>query len=203
MPVFQKDNISILFVHVPKAGGTTIEHFFRQQNWQVSFFDGGEVKPSINPLTWCSPQHFHAEILHKIFNVKRFTYCFAIVREPISRIKSEVRWRMQYFNAQIEPDEWIDQALKAFPRNPFIHDNHIRPQSEFLFDGLEVHYLEDGLDRVIDHLVEKFGDHLRRPAPLAPMMASGGNIAVNLSAERLYQLADFYAADYRDLRYPQ
>src|ERR1700722_5127549 len=127
MPVFQKNNVSILFVHIPKAGGTRVENFFRQLGWKVSLFDGGQVKPSLNTVSWCSPQHFHATILKNIFNINRFEYCFAIVRNPIDRIKSEVRWRKAYFNPAIEPEQWIENALLSYGSNPFIHDNHIRP----------------------------------------------------------------------------
>jgi hypothetical protein len=200
MPVFQKENISILFVHIPKAAGTTIENFFRQQEWNVSFFDGGEDKPTINTVSWCSPQHFHAEILTKVFNIRKFSFCFTIVRDPISRIKSEVRWRKQYFNQNLEPEQWIYDALQAYPRNPFVHDNHIRPQSEFLFDGLEVYNLEDGLEPVMAQLTSRFADHLAPSPTVARVMTSEeSGYEIDLSENLLTKLKAFYAVDYHKL----
>jgi hypothetical protein len=202
MPVFQKENISILFVHIPKTAGTAIEQFFRRQNWKISFFDGGERKPSINTVSWCSPQHLHAETLKNIFNVKRFSYCFTIVRDPIDRIKSEVRWRKKFFNENIEPERWIYESLQTYPLNPFVHDNHIRPQSDFIFEGLTVFYMEDGLAPVIADLTSRFADHLD-PAPAIPpvMTSQESGYEIELSADLVTRLKEFYAIDYRNFHF--
>lgn len=95
MPVFQRDGKKVLFLHVPKAGGTSIEEFFKKNDWEISFLDrGGDL--SWNKFMKCSPQHMHAEILEKIFKINSFHAIFITVRHPFERIKSEFKWRKKY-----------------------------------------------------------------------------------------------------------
>lgn len=54
MPLFHKNNKRILFIHIPKAGGTSIEQFFKRNGWEMEFYDGGG-KGTKNEFTRCSP----------------------------------------------------------------------------------------------------------------------------------------------------
>jgi hypothetical protein len=92
MSVFSRDHLRVLYVHVPKTGGTSIEFFFDKNGFAVTFVDRGGAG-SIVPMMKCSPQHLHAEQLHAIFHVNRFTYSFMTVRNPIDRLVSEYRMR--------------------------------------------------------------------------------------------------------------
>lgn len=63
MPVFVKNNLKVLYVHIPKTGGTYIEDLFRQNGFDVKFWESNLLGGALR----CSPQHYHHELLNNIF----------------------------------------------------------------------------------------------------------------------------------------
>jgi hypothetical protein len=148
MPIFTKDNINVFYIHVPKTGGTYIEHFFKKNGFSISEFD---VKQ--NKLRKCTPQHMHAEQINHLYNIKEFDYVFMTVRNPVFRFRSEFIMRHQNFNQKTDLLEkykdiniWWKIVKRNFEKNPFAHDNHIRPQFEFYINGIDVFKQEEGYD---------------------------------------------------------
>lgn len=143
MPVFIKGSQRVLYVHVPKTGGTAVEFFFEKNGWDIHFVDrGGES--ALVPMMKCSPQHMHAQVLQDLFRLRQFTYIFMTVRDPVARLVSEYRMRA-VMQKQIAPiDDWIDETLNLYPDNKFLIDNHIRPQADFWLPGCTVFRHEDG-----------------------------------------------------------
>ena len=88
MPLFKKDCEEILFVHIPKSGGSSIEAFFKRQGYEMFFRNKGKLEG-----TSCSAQHFHAKMFEELFNGASFDYSFTIVRDPLERMFSEYRHR--------------------------------------------------------------------------------------------------------------
>jgi hypothetical protein len=152
VPVFEKAGKYVLFVHVPKAGGTTIEHIFLQNNWNIHLFDGGEGPSTLNKALKCSPQHWHASMLGGLLRLEQFAAAFCVIRNPIDRLLSEYRWRRAYFGETGKAEEWVSNSLKAYRLNPFLHDNHIRPQVEFILQNISVFKLERGLRSVFSYV---------------------------------------------------
>jgi hypothetical protein len=78
-------------------------------------------------------------------------------------------------NRSLAPfDKWLKQQLRDYHGNPFILDNHIRPQAEYWVPGARIFRLEDGYgpefvkqletclditftNRVVDHVM-RFDD---------------------------------------------
>lgn len=135
MPAFIKGSKKIFFVHIPKTGGSSIEEMMIKSGWQCTFRNtrpAGFIK--------ISPQHYHAELLHTIIDLKKFDFCFSIVRDPVSRFISEYKhrnWLKQnsQLSMQIDINQWAQRVFKAYRHNQSIFDNHLRPQSEFIFPG--------------------------------------------------------------------
>jgi hypothetical protein len=154
MPVLRLDGRSILFVHVPKAGGSALERVFGQSGWKVLYRDPKERGDSMNRLRRCSPQHMHRAMLETIFELDRFDGIFMTVRDPLARFRSEYAMRdpghVTADAAQVEA--WAESAFRRFARDPYIWDNHLRPQSEFYVPGCRVYRLEDGLESVVRDL---------------------------------------------------
>lgn len=154
MPVFAKGERTVLFVHVPKAGGSAVESLFTADGWKMTYRDGVMRKGGANWYRRCSPQHMHAAPLRETFRLERFDAIFMLVREPIARFRSEYVMR----NAKglrtdaASVDAWAEKQLHNFQRDPYILDNHLRPQVEFLLPGALVHRLEDGLDTLVESL---------------------------------------------------
>jgi len=82
MPVIC-DKYDLYFTHVPKAGGSFVERFLRQQ------MDGRRVGPRHATYRWCPPE-------------RPVTYRVFVVREPVSWYKSY--WA--YARAATKPSAW-------------------------------------------------------------------------------------------------
>ncbi len=131
MPLLtQKDRI-VFFIHIPKTGGSYIEETARQNGWNVQFVvkDVNVKRLDFMPV---SPQHFHAELYEKIFDLEKKIETFTIVRHPFYRLKSEYYWQHKQGISYLKPDEWISFIFKEYQKNPSAYDNHIRLQSEFI-----------------------------------------------------------------------
>ena len=152
MPLFTKADRSALYIHVPKTGGTSIEQFFIANGFAADYLDTGGTK-SLNPFRRCPPQHMHAEQLLAILRPARCGYIFATVREPLGRVISEYRMRARGHAEFPRLPAWLDQSLKRYADEPFILDNHLRPQVQFMIPGCEVFRQEDGFGA---ELVDRF-----------------------------------------------
>lgn len=201
MPVFIKDHFRVLFVHVPKTGGTAVEFFFEKNGFAASFLDRGG-RNSLVPVMKCSPQHMHAAMLRELFMLRGFGYMFMTVRNPIDRLVSEYRMRA-VMQQQIEDiDSWVDYVLNTYPSSNYMIDNHIRPQSDFWLPGCEVFRQEDGFGETwVNRIAEQVGcafDH--RQVEVA--MRFGHAAAPTLSPSSIRRIHEFYAKDFEFFRYP-
>lgn len=218
MPVFLKDGRSVLFVHIPKTGGTSLEKLFTRSGWAME----GRVTPNTDADLYrrlrCSPQHFHLALLEQVFRLDRFDLVFLVTRDPVARFRSEyvMRNASPHFQPPSkQPDgsistepgpvsQFWDWAMARYDLDPYTLDNHLRPQSEFLVPGAEVYRMEDGLDAVAADLNGRFdlgleGDlpHALRSRRLAGVRSS--NVAV--SPALLERIGEFYRSDYERLGY--
>jgi hypothetical protein len=145
MPVFFKDTRRILFIHVPKAGGTSIETFFEANGFNMAYIDRGEAPDSLNGVRRCSPQHMHAALLQTLFDPALFDYVFMTVRHPIHRLLSKFVMETGETENVDRLEEWILRDFSNVFADPGFMDNHLRPQCDFLLPQAKVYKLEDGL----------------------------------------------------------
>jgi hypothetical protein len=203
VPVFVKDDRRVLFVHVPKTGGSAVEDAFREDGWETHFLDRTSRRRPEQQLRRCSPQHMHAALLEQTLRLDRLDLSFAVVREPLARFRSEYLWRHReepVLDAQ-EVDRWGRRVLERFAQDPFVRDNHIRPQSEFVLPCTRVHRYEDGLQAAVDDVSRTLGlpGTARVPRPPRPPV---GSAEVPLTAGLTARLREFYRADFERFGYP-
>lgn len=201
MPVFRKDDLRVLFVHVPKAGGSAIERAFADADWSVAYRDPRVRPGGLNDVRRCSPQHMHASMLEAILAPERFDAVFMTVREPLARFRSEYAMRNagspRPSAAQVQ--RWYDEAARAYAADPFVYDNHLRPQSEFVLPNAQVYRLEDGLADLVADLNERFGLGLPPTVPrvMDRQVQSGfrsSDVPIGPAMERRLRVA--YAEDF-------
>ncbi len=144
MPLFTRQDRSVLYIHVPKTGGTSVEHFLTANGFAAEYLDAGGAG-SLNSYRRCPPQHMHAQQLMAILRPWRCGYVFATVREPLARIVSEYRMRARTQDGFPRLPAWVDQSLKRYAEDPYIFENHLRPQVEFIIPGCDVFRQEDGI----------------------------------------------------------
>jgi hypothetical protein len=145
MPVFFKGNYRILFIHVPKAGGTSIEAFFEANGFKTAYLDRGGSPESLNGVRRCSPQHMHAALLQALFDPDKFDYVFMTVRHPVRRLLSKVVMELGKAATVARLEQWITDNIPKVVADPLHLDNHLRPQSDFVVPGADIFKLEDGL----------------------------------------------------------
>lgn len=206
MPVFLKDGRAVLFIHIPKTGGSTIERLFQQSGWKQRFRETRKSAPAVFPLRRCSPQHHHGALLNELFDITKFESIFLISRDPLSRFRSE--YLMRHTN---EPRTdaaavaaWHDKVFARYAENPYHLDNHLRPQHEFLLPGTRVFRLEDSLEAAVATLNAEhdFGLATEMPHALNSQQRSGvSSSAVELSAEVEASLRSRYAEDFTTFGY--
>ncbi len=208
MPIFRKDGRNILFIHVPKAGGTSVELVFKQSGYQRVYLDGKVGPHAINHVRRCTPQHMHAAMLEMNFRLDRFDAIFMVVREPIARLRSEYLWRNRDNSPSTDGaavQKWAKATFKRYAADPFLFDNHIRPQAEFKLAGAQVYRLEEGMPAILADVDERWALGLNQEIPRARhgkevVGHASHDVEVSPSLRRL--ATEFYRQDFAEFGYP-
>lgn len=207
MPIFTKDGHALLFIHVPKVAGTSLERRFVKAGWKMTYRATRRTEGEAFLLRRVSPQHYHGSMLQDLFKLGRFDAVFTVVRDPIARFRSEYAFRHRRPGGDGSADTvsaWTETMLRDYEMNPFILDNHLRPQHEFLVPQADCYRLEDGLEAAMDDLNMRYHLDLPTDFPHALKSDSPGQLAsrdVELSPQTLARLADFYAKDFAHFGY--
>lgn len=156
MPFIEIGSSKILFVHIPRTGGTTIEQWLRMQS-KLRLFTYG-IPPSMR----ITPQHLTRNDLEDILGSEFFHYKFALVRNPFHRIESEyklhaLRGHQGFYGGFTGFTTWLEANLDAVSNNRHHGDNHFRPQTDFLGDDVEVFKFENGIESAIRLVASRFG----------------------------------------------
>ncbi len=197
MPLFVHADRAVLYVHIPKTGGTSVESLFTRNGFKADYLDTGGPG-SLNRLRLCPPQHMHAEPLQAILRLAACAYVFATVRHPLARLVSEYRMRMRGRGGERIPlPDWFDDALRRYGRNPYVYENHLRPQADFIVPGCEVFRLEDGLgDKLLCRIEERVGTTLARRRFMTAQYTADIEVPAEEIAAVRPQVEAFYARDY-------
>jgi hypothetical protein len=140
MPYFKNENINILFIHIPKTGGTSIERYFSYKfnilldNASIyNFMDQDNLHTDIKFNV--SLQHITFKQLiqyNHIFNINfNNIKIITIVRNPYERIMSDLFWKKQ-ININTTKKE-VFLILQKYIRSNDC-DNHNIPQYMFVTD---------------------------------------------------------------------
>ena len=211
MPVMVKDKSSILFVHIPKCGGSSLEQNMAEHGWQEILSVRGINAKQLKFLR-CSSQHMHAELLNEVVRLESFDKVITLVREPLSRLKSEYAFQLSQEITDLQPEEWIEHVFDEFSKDPFAYDNHIRPQNEFLTEQSLVFKLEnDGVNKALETIYSSFPSRKQLKYKLKSCLqlkknkklketvkTSTINDAFNRQSNVIYE---FYGKDYTVLDY--
>ena len=142
MPYYRKNKI--LFIHIPKTGGSVIEKEMEKVVSEVEFRIKG--KPTIYsgkrhnllnyPYNMVSPQHQFCSTFYLYKNKLNVNFdglkIFSIVRNPYDRIISDLFW------CKLIKENFISQRVYNVIKNEYLNrtdlDNHNVPQYKFLTD---------------------------------------------------------------------
>ncbi|PRY26828.1 sulfotransferase family protein [Aliiruegeria haliotis] len=198
MPIFRINGKVILFLHIPKAGGTSIEEALAAHSSE-SF----RMKLNTAGLP-CVPQHFHGALIEDLFAADFFDYSFCVTRNPYARILSEYNYRMQHRHRPYRwfpaPsfELWLRSTLRTYRRNPYVYSNHIRPQVAFRIPGTRWFRLEDQLDALMEDLQRITKIPPARDIPHANPSRKKATTISDAAADLVH---DFYRADFTEFGY--
>jgi len=202
-----KDDRAVLFVHVPKAGGTTLERLFTDSGWTMRYRTTWRSNPEVFRLLRVSPQHYHGALLEELFKLDRFEHIFQVCRDPIHRFRSEFAMRNKTLTEADAStvEAWADEQFGLYATNPYLLDNHLRPQVDFLVPGVEVYRLEDGMKEIVDDLNGRYDMGLSTQIRHRLRSENHGlpSSAVEISDSLQAHLHEFYAADFERFGYPR
>jgi hypothetical protein len=105
------------------------------------------------------------------------------------------------FPREISITEFLDWVEWRLPLTPNLLDNHLRPQVDFIGPQTRLFRLEDGLDAVVAHLDELFGERCDLP-PLGrhdfrnPDTDEMFDVSSSLPPGVAERIAMLYAADF-------
>lgn len=195
MPLYRYKNRILLFVHIPKTGGSSVEKFFKSGPAVQAFHSRQRL--GMNSVT---PQHMHWEVIEKWIPANFYDAAFCVVRNPFSRVASEYRWQRQARQAAVRGfDVWINNKLDIFEKNPYICDNHIRPQVEFVGGAVKVFHLENGISHAINFGNITLG--LSSNLPELTHVAATQKELLKVRIETLERLSEFYKMDFQSFGY--
>ena len=141
MPYFKNDNVNVLFIHIPKTSGSSIENYFSYKfNIPLnnnSLFDAvdNELQMKENMIINSSLQHItYNQIVKysKVFNINfNNIKIITIVRNPYERIISDLFYFLK-INVNTSKEEVFDIIKEYLVSNKC--DNHNIPQHNFITD---------------------------------------------------------------------
>ena len=154
MPATVIKRKKILFIHIPKCAGTSIELILRSisKDFGNNRLNGFEQIKFI--AANCSLQHIHRDLINVLINTKKLDYIFLVTRNPYFRIISEFKWQIHKPWAHNGFDSWYEHVRKSYDLDKFSYDNHLRPQHEFLIDKARVYRFEDGIEKPVKELLQ-------------------------------------------------
>ena len=199
MTIFIKQGVKILFIHIPKTGGTTFTDVMTDLGWEASFCIRGKSITELAHLK-ATPQHYHRRLLKKTFNLEEFDLQLAILRHPFTRIKSEFYWQNRATKDYPEPENWFKTLKEDYKKNKCIYDNHIRPQTHFITPAAEIFKLEDdGIASAINRCQDLIEPH-SRPIYKKSELPSKGKSMKNSCIEEKFEkmrekIINFYRPD--------
>ena len=115
-------------------------------------------------------------------------------RDPVQRMISEYKWDSKTYKNKLPFCDWVDFVIDEYKINPFIKDNHIRPQNEFIVNGCEVYSFSK-----ISNMVEMLNrnDFAEITSPIKKEHDSTfWNINVQVSKSSIDKIIGFYKKDY-------
>jgi len=167
MPIYKKKNKCILFIHIPKTGGSSIETAFRNDGWQEFRFSpsGGEKSQHAIFDVWSCWRELNN------YNFRpgedKIEKIFTVVRDPMDRIRSEIRSSRPSLSSFEGYTSRLTSYIDAYKKKPSCRDNHIRPQVDYLPPNiadyhlpLRIYYFEDSDHR--QEIIERYGLNIDR-----------------------------------------
>lgn len=210
MPIFRIGPKLVYFAHIPKCAGSSVEDYISERFGPLAFLDRKYLSAEPDKR-WSntSPQHVTWATLERLFPGGFFSDIFTVVRHPLDRAVSAYRFQSEVEGTIAQGTsfgEWLQSEASLWVTSPHRHDNHSRPQIDFLppAGGLNctVFHLEHGLDALIPYF-DGLSKTQSNPRAMGHTLRAGtprdGTFAPTEADRAL--VAKIYAADFERFGY--
>lgn len=207
MPLYQyrknEQEKTLLFIHVPKTGGTAVETFFRAAGL-TGYFDPPGYMP-VRRYLKVPPAHYDYEMLRRLFDLDAL-YSFAIVRHPVSRMISQYKWSREKSTmadalSKTGFSDFLGLMFSEYRKNENLAAGHFKPQARFVGEKVsKVFKYESGLGSIIRSVLEDCGFQPQGELTL-PRVNTSSQMNVVPSASDIDLIQDFYAEDFAAFGY--
>ena len=154
MTVLIKGEKKLLFLHIPKCGGSSVVDSFKENGYSSELEMRGRPPQK---FFLASPQHQSCNALKGMVDFNGFNNIFALIRNPYERIKSEFNWnfRNEPINKRPDFNKWVIDSIENALINSSYEDNHFRPMVQFFDKDVPafIFKLEDGLEIVYEYFL--------------------------------------------------
>lgn len=161
MPFFKCDSGLAYFFHVPKCGGSSIEAALLAKGFKMSFYDARFWKKGNASYYKSSPQHITQRDFKSLFAEDIFSYKFALVRDPVSRLLSAYAWNRKRIGRLVSLEQFISKLEgNVTSKNDYFgakYDNHFVPANRLIPEDCDVFYLEKDIKALEVKLQAKLG----------------------------------------------
>ncbi len=201
MPLFVREDRAVLYLHVPKTGGTAIEAFFLNNGFRAEFFDTGGPQ-SFNKYRRCAPQHMDARQIQALLRPGKIDYVFMTVRNPLSRVVSEYKMQSRTIGDCGAMDAWLGKMLLQYAKSPYFFENHFRPQVEFRVGECDFYRQEDGFgEALVARIEQRTGLRIEHRKIDVRNVDTKSFVDPAQAAAIEPQVREFYAGDFRVFGY--
>lgn len=209
MPLFRINHDLHYFAHVPKCAGASIEVYLGKRFGKLALLNGQYFNVAEHQRwTRSSPQHIDVASLNLLIPPKWIASSFAIVRHPMTRLRSAYDYQRlgeKSIPESMDINTWLEDWAKTREAHPFRFDNHVRPANDLVPKRATVFRLEDGIDGVVQHLDQLEGKERRPRAISHENKSRGGKNYLHeqskFSDASLALIAEIYKADFKRFGY--
>lgn len=135
MPISESDKL--IFIHIPKTGGTSIEHALGMHGDNVDI----GIRPYLNQkknqqtLFGKGLQHLTAKAIHRRIGENKFSsyFKFSIVRNPYDRLVSYAAWLKEDKDIELSRSEFNEILDKSMSNLRYRYNFMLKPQYKFVY----------------------------------------------------------------------
>ena len=153
MPIYLTEKGALLFAHVPKCGGSSVEDILLQRfGERNSAFLDRRFLGRGQPWTRTSPQHATAKAIHALFPKSFFRITLATVRHPAIRLRSaflQLRDVHGFIPKGMAFGDWLAELPGLRRYAPDTWDHHVLQMSDFVPEGAVAFPIEHGVEPLI------------------------------------------------------